>query len=235
MKGVLFLGLVGAAIYGAIVLSYDLLPHDQAVDAFASKSLVHPSDRQLRSWGTDLPALTSSSSQEESVPLRNPATTVTSPSRVADLSNAQSDGRAYQAIEWAKVVLAAKVHGDASVSSPTLRFYEPGTALQVVGRQNGWVQVTDPASGERGWVFEQYLVPIDGPTATQTALATAHNRVVAEPANPARSAKKVRAARPVARMPRDFAAAQFNRRWDRRAEHRGGFGLFFFGRFARAE
>ena len=29
MKGVLFLGLVGAAIYGAILLSYDLLPHDQ--------------------------------------------------------------------------------------------------------------------------------------------------------------------------------------------------------------
>ena len=27
MKGVLFLSLVGAAIYGAILLSYDLLPH----------------------------------------------------------------------------------------------------------------------------------------------------------------------------------------------------------------
>src|SRR5262249_60827216 len=125
-------------------------------------------------------------------------------------------------------------HSDASVSSPTLRFYEPGVALQVVGRQNGWVQVTDPASGERGWVFEQYLVPTDGPTAAQTAMATVPNRVMAEPANPARSAKKRWAARPVARTPHNFAAAQFDRRWDRRIEHRG-FGLFFFGRFARAE
>ena len=121
MKGMLFLGLVGAALYGAIVLSYDLLPHDPGDDAFASKSLGDPGDRQLRSWGTDLPALTSSSSQGESVPLRGPASKVTSPSRVAGLGNAQSDGTAYQAIEWAKVVLAAKVHGDASVSSPTLR------------------------------------------------------------------------------------------------------------------
>jgi hypothetical protein len=29
MKGLLFLALVGAAIYGAIVLSYNLLPHHQ--------------------------------------------------------------------------------------------------------------------------------------------------------------------------------------------------------------
>src|SRR5262249_45198371 len=142
-----------------------------------------------------------------------------------------------QPVEWAKVMLAAKVHDDASVSSPTLRFYQPGTALQVVGRQSGWVQVADPTSGERGWVFEQYLVPTHGPTATQTAMATAPNRLVAEPANhPTPSAKKrVRAPRPAARMPRDFASAQFDRRWDRRVERRGGLGLFFFGRFARAE
>ena len=63
--------------------------------------------------------------------------------------------RAYEPVEWAKVVFAAKAHGDASSSSPTLRFYQPGTALRVVGRQNRWVQITDPTSGERGWVFER--------------------------------------------------------------------------------
>jgi hypothetical protein len=47
--------------------------------------------------------------------------------------------------------------------------------------------------------------------------------------------RRVRAPRPAARMPHDFASAQFDRRWDRRTERRGGFGLFFFGRFARAE
>jgi SH3-like domain-containing protein len=125
------------------------------------------------------------------------------------------------------VVLAAKVHGDASVSSPTLRFYQPGTALQVVSRQNGWVQITDPASGERGWVFEQYLVPADGPTATQTAMMTTASKPAAEPTRAI--AKK----RPAARTPDKFTFAQFDRRWERRAARRGG--LFFFGRFARTE
>ena len=82
MKGVLFLGLVGAAIYGAILLSYDLLPHDQAANVFTGQSPGNLDDRQLRSWGTDLPALASSNSQEASLALRKAATTPASPSPV---------------------------------------------------------------------------------------------------------------------------------------------------------
>ena len=59
MKVVLLLGLVGAPIYGAILLSYDLLPHDPAANVFTGQSLGNLDDRQLRSWGTDLPALAS--------------------------------------------------------------------------------------------------------------------------------------------------------------------------------
>jgi SH3-like domain-containing protein len=235
MKGVLFLGLVGAAIYGAILLSYDALRRDPAGDAFTGRSLGDAGNRQLRSWGTDLPALASSSSQEASLALRKAATTPVSPVPVIASTNSPSDGTAYQSVEWAKVAFAAKVHSDASISSPTLRFYRPGTALQVVDRQNDWVQVADPISGGRGWVFEQYLVPADGPTAKQTAIATAAT-ALPDRANQVPSAKKrIRAPRPAARRSHDFAAAQFDRRWDRRAERRGGFGLFFFGRFARAE
>ena len=65
MKGLLFLGLVGAAIYGALVLSYDVLSHDTAKDAFVRQSLGSPGDRQLRSWGTDLPALTGSNASRD--------------------------------------------------------------------------------------------------------------------------------------------------------------------------
>jgi len=53
-------------------------------------------------------------------------------------------------------------------------------ALQVVSRQNGWVQVTDPASGQGGWVFEQYLAPADGPTVTRTAMETTASNSTAE-------------------------------------------------------
>jgi hypothetical protein len=233
MKGVLFLGLVGAAIYGAILLSYDLLPHDQAANVLTGQSLGNPEGRELHSWGTDLPALASSSSQEASLALPKAATTSVSPSPVVASTNSRST--TYQPVEWARAAFAAKVHSDASVSSPTLGFYHPGSTLQVVSRQNGWVQVADPNSGERGWVFEQYLVPTESPTATQTAMATTST---AEPAraNPVPSLKRrVRASRPAARMRHDFASAQFDRRSERHAERRGGFRLFFFRRFARAE
>jgi SH3-like domain-containing protein len=241
MKGLVFLGLVGATIYGALVLSsHYLLSRDPAENALAGQSLGNPSNRQLRSWGTDLPSLASSSSQESALPLTQPAVAPASTSHSASSAAAtpQADGTAYQPSEWAKVVLVAKVHGDASISSPTVRFYPPGTALQVVSRQNGWVQIKDPTSGESGWVYEQYLSPADGPTATQTAMADTANKVAAEPAraNAVRTSKKrVKASRQAARIPGEFAFARFDRRWERRAERRGGMGLFFFGRFARAE
>jgi len=231
MKGLLLLGLVGAFIYGALVLTDDLLPRDPAKEAFARQSLGDPSDRQLRSWGTDLPSLASSNSQRASVTFH--AVTPASSSRSAGLeaipTTTRPDGTAYQPIEWARVVLAARVHGDASVSSPTLRFCQPGTTLQVVNRQNGWVQITDPTSGEGGWVFEQYLVPADGPTATQTAMVTTASAPAAEPA--ALAKKRVGASR--LRISDKFTFAQFDRRGERRAARRGG--VFFFGRFARAE
>jgi SH3-like domain-containing protein len=236
MKGLVFLGLVGATLYGALVLGSDYLSsRNTAENAVAGQSLGNPSNRQLRSWGSDLPSLASSSSQESG--LAQPAAAPASASHLASsaATTAQPDGTAYQPVEWAKVILAAKVHGDASVSSPTVRFYPPGTALQVVSRQNGWVQIMDPTSGEHGWVYEQYLSPADGPTATQTVMADTASGVAAEPARAKRptAKKRVRSSRPPARS--DYAFARFDRRWERRAERRGGMGLFFFGRFARAE
>ena len=85
MKVLMLLGLVGAAIYGALVLSSDLFPHDPAENAFAGRSLGNPSDRQLRSWGTDLPSLARSSSQEASLPLPKPAVTAASTSALSRL------------------------------------------------------------------------------------------------------------------------------------------------------
>src|SRR5262249_26654418 len=196
-----------------------------------------PGDRQLRSWGTDLPAL--ANSQDASLPLRKPSVTPASTSHAASLpmseakpTSAQSVSTTYQPVEWAKVVIAAKVHGDASVSSPILRFFHPGTALGVVSRQTGWVQVTDPSSGEAGWVFEQYLVPADGPTATQTAMETTSKPVVepAQATTPAAKKRVVRAPKPAARMPVHFASTQFDRRWERRAAPRSRVRMFFFGR-----
>jgi hypothetical protein len=251
MKGVLFLSLVGAAIYMALVVSHDQLPTDRADDSVTRQSSSGPPDRQLRSWGTDLSSLVSS--RAASLPLRKPGVVLGSletPSRqdsavVADgLPKAaeaptflQSDGTSYEPIEWAKVMLAARAHSEASVSSPTLRFYQPGAALQVISRENGWVQVTDPTSREGGWILEQYLVPIDHPTVTQTAMVTPTSKALSRPtqAKPMPSAKRRTRARPAVPVPVAVALAQSDSRWERRAERRAGRGLFFFGRFAGAE
>ena len=254
MKGFLFLSLVGTALYGALVVGNDLII--TAEDPSVRQNLGDPDSRQLRSWGSDLPALVSSNSQRTSLPLRKPDVLKGSsgsdhsqysesdsgagglPISEAKSTSSQSGGTAYEPIEWTKVTLAAKAHSEASVSSPILRFYQLGTVLQVVSRQNGWVQVTDPTANETGWVFERYLVPADGPTVTQTALATTTSKALTEPtrAKPVLSPKKrLGGPRPTVRIQKSVALAQFDRRWERRAERRGGFGLFFFGRFARAE
>ena len=49
-------------------------------------------------------------------------------------------------VEWAEIMLAARAHSEASVSSPTIRFYTPGIQLQILRRQDGWVEVIDPAT-----------------------------------------------------------------------------------------
>ena len=42
--------------------------------------------------------------------------------------------------QWAEVVLAARAHSAASVSSPTVRHYRVGTRLKVIDRKSGWIK-----------------------------------------------------------------------------------------------
>jgi hypothetical protein len=58
MKVLLFLSLLGAAMYGALLVSHDFLLRDRAKDPSFAQSLGNASERRLRSWGSDLPALT---------------------------------------------------------------------------------------------------------------------------------------------------------------------------------
>jgi SH3-like domain-containing protein len=249
MKGFLFLSLVCAAIYGALVVSNDFLTSHRAEERLAKQSLGNPDARQLRSWGSDLPSLVSSNSQAILEPLQESSLAApSSESRqhstpgagvvtVSPSVSGQNSSTASMPIESAKIILAARVHSRPYVSSPIIRFYSRGTALQVIDRQNGWVQVADLASGEEGWVLEQYLVATEEPRVTQTTMATDTNKALTPMRSKrAPSAKKrVRAPRPTVRMPEDVALAQFDRKWVRRPERRGGFGLFSFGRFAGAE
>ena len=68
------------------------------------------------------------------------------------------------------VIRGATVHSGPSVSAPIVRYYPVGTELHLVDLQRGWFQVLDPATEQRGWVYERYyLQEIRRPGQTITA------------------------------------------------------------------
>src|SRR4029077_19147393 len=65
---------------------------------------------------------------------------------------------------WVCVIRGATVRSGPSVSAPTVRFYSVGTELQLIDYQQGWFQVLDPVTSQRGWIYEKYyLEAIRGP------------------------------------------------------------------------
>ena len=240
----LSLSLAGAAVYA-------VNPLITTQDAVAVQTHpTHPGVRHLRSWGSYLSSLPLS--QKPQTPMatyQKPAPLPPQQNAGADDRPAASasgiDGSEHEPVEWAKVVLAARVHGEASVSSPTVRYYRPGTELQVVRREDGWVGVSDPVTQERGWVFEKYLSSIDGPSPTQAAMVSTNESEFSKPtpAKPAlpNSKKRSPPTTPTLRVSEatpvsdDVAVTQSDPRsgrWAGRGDRRRG-GLFMFGPLVR--
>ena len=232
MRGLLFLGLVGAAIYAFLVYTHHALQGREAEDTFAGQTQPNqPVAQHLSSWGTHLASRLPAQQKAADEPRLNDPSQNSERKPGAWYQTAASEAKAPVSasesvvlVEWAKVVLAARVHDQASVSSPTVRFNTPGTDLQVVRREGDWLQVSDPVTQERGWVLEKYLVATDGPSSTQAAsLESTNEPLSTKAASPkskkwSRSSKSsksaVRGSNRVARWePRSF-------RWARRADRR---------------
>lgn len=249
----LFLSLVGAAVYTLLVITQDVLPGGKADDTFAGQTQPnHQVVEHLSSWGTYLPSR--SPTQNPQAPLATSQQPAPLPPQQSESPNqnserkpgadyqfaasedkapaSQSGGAEREPIERAKVVLAAEMHSQASVSSPIVRFYHPGTELQVVRREGGWFQVSDPVTQERGWVFEKYLSSINGSSPTQAAM---ESTTEPKPALP-KSKKRSRSAKATVREGVVVAKSDaWSGQWARRGDRRRGFGLFMFGPFARLE
>jgi hypothetical protein len=161
----LFLILGGAALYTFLVVTHDSLQDGKTETTLAVQTQPNqPVGKQVSSWGTYL-------SQKPEAPLaQQTAAFPPRPSYSQDLervpgadhqfdkaATAQSDSADQEPVELAKVMLAAQTHSQASVSSPTVRFYRPGTELQVVRREGIWFEVSDPVTQESGWILAQYL------------------------------------------------------------------------------
>src|SRR6476660_1997017 len=72
---------------------------------------------------------------------------------------------------WFVVSRAARLHAGPSVSSRITHFYPIGSELKLVGYEQGWFLVSDPATLRQGWIYEKYyLEAIRGPGETQLAV-----------------------------------------------------------------
>ena len=72
---------------------------------------------------------------------------------------------------WLVVSRTAWLHADPSVSSPITHFYPVGTELKLIGYEQGWFHVSDPATLRQGWIYEKYyLEAIRGPGQMRVAV-----------------------------------------------------------------
>ena len=72
---------------------------------------------------------------------------------------------------WFVVSRAARLHAGPSVSSAIVHFYPVGTELKLIGHEQGWFHVSDPATSRQGWIYDRYyLEAIRGPGQTQIAV-----------------------------------------------------------------
>ena len=239
----LFLSLLGAAIYSLLIYTHDVLTDDKAEKIYAEQTQANHPSPHLSSWDTYLPVRkvskdsklatsqpsTSLPLLESDEPRQNSERGAEQPATSAvEASSSGSDG-AEPEPELVKVVLAAQTHSQASVSSPTVRFYPPGTKLQVVRREGIWVRVSDPVTQEHGWVLTQYLSSIDSPIPTQVATGSTAEPLTVKPASP-KSNKRHRSAKPAVRTLNRVATADpWDPRSARRAYRRRGGGLSMFG------
>jgi hypothetical protein len=241
MRGLLLLGIMGAAMYAVLIFTHDVITDGKTENTYAGQTQPnHPDPKRLSSWDGYLP--TPSVSQKPQVAMSQPAPS--SPQQ-RDAQRQPDTGHQFAASEdkpttsesdrsesdsaaWAQVVLAAQLHSEASVTSPTIRFYGPGTELQVVRREGAWFQVSDPVTQVRGWVLDEYLSSIGGPTPVQVATeTTTEPPTVIKPAI-RKSSKRSRSAKARIRSVVIANADLWNERWARRADRRRGFGLFMF-------
>ena len=232
MRGFLLLSVVGAFLYGLLLLTADV--PDRKAEHYLGSHTERYDDRTMRSWGHDLPALlTRQPSNDRPRAAVGDDLLDRSQEKLATVRGVQPAQP-----ETAKVVLAARVHSEPSVSSPTVRFFSPGTELQVVRRESGWVELFDPATQERGWVFESYVWSTGDFSRNQTAMGLRNEDELSKPnpTNPVvpRSKQRSRAAKHGSQVAAKLvAASELKRgRWARRGDRERRLGLFG-RRFAR--
>ncbi len=66
-------------------------------------------------------------------------------------------------VEWVTMLNYTNVRAAPSSTAETLRVVEKGAKLKVTDRKGNWVQITDPATSEVGWVYARYIETAEAP------------------------------------------------------------------------
>ena len=65
--------------------------------------------------------------------------------------------------EWVELSGYVNLRKAPSQTAETLRIAQKGEKLRVIGRKGSWVQVTDPATHETGWVYSRFIETAQSP------------------------------------------------------------------------
>ena len=65
--------------------------------------------------------------------------------------------------EWVQVVSAVNMHPRPDKSSKTINVAKKGAKLRVLARKKGWVQVSDPTTSVKGWVYRGFVKTAEPP------------------------------------------------------------------------
>jgi hypothetical protein len=65
--------------------------------------------------------------------------------------------------EWVLVLRSVNVHPSPNRSSKTIRVANKGAKLRVLARKRGWVEISNPTTSLRGWVYGRFVKVADPP------------------------------------------------------------------------
>jgi len=77
--------------------------------------------------------------------------------------------------EWVEVTGAVNMRSGPSSANPVLEVQLEGARLQIASRDGRWVEVVEPNTGQRGWVFDRHVKPADS-VSRRAAIAGAEPR-----------------------------------------------------------
>ena len=216
----LFVSLAAATLYALLAFTHDAITDGKSERISVPQRQPNPVAQRLSSWESHVKGASNS----------QPTAPLPVPQNAAATSEGRSVSTAPQ-VEWTKVVIGARMHDQASISSLTIRHYSPGRDLQVLRREGIWLRVFDPISQEHGWMLEKYLVPSNGPGSTQASRELTDAVPVVTPRkskkwsqSPKRSKTATRGAKQ-----RSAVARWDPYRWGWRAERRRDFRVFMLG------